>query len=241
MSENLPTVAEGEKRGLTKGVIRRFIQLLFFILLQALILFLATGRLTYGEGWAYLGQYVGFIILNAFLMLPRNKDLIEERSRGLQNTFAWDRILMVFYTLLGPSILLVAGLDDRFGWTPEIGVPIQVAAWVLMGLEYGLIAWAMATNRYFSAAVRIQEERGHHVVTGGPYRFVRHPGYSGIIVYSLVMPLMFGSWWAFIPAILLAVVVLIRTILEDRTLQRELEGYISYARQVRYRLIPGIW
>jgi protein-S-isoprenylcysteine O-methyltransferase Ste14 len=241
MSENNAKNHIDEKTGITPGIVRRFIQLMIIIILQAVILFFAAGRLDYGEGWAYLVQYVGFIVLNAILLMSGNKDLIEERSRILENTKGWDRVVSVFYGLFGLGMLLVAALDARWGWSPHLGLAPQIIAWVIMALGYGMFSWAMASNKYFSVMVRIQEERGHAVAIGGPYRFLRHPGYIGIIVYSLALPVMFSSLWTFLPAMGMVVVIIIRTILEDRTLHRELAGYTGYAQKVRYRLIPGVW
>jgi protein-S-isoprenylcysteine O-methyltransferase Ste14 len=239
MSAN--TTTQKSERGLSRGVINRFMQLAVAIVVQALILFGTAGSLRYPEGWAYLFQYVGFIILNAFLLLPGGKELIEERGRNLQHTRGWDRAVSVFYTIFGLGILVVAGLDWRFDWSPHLSLALQAAGWIVMALGYGLFSWAMVSNKYFSAMVRIQDERGHAVAIGGPYRFVRHPGYIGIIVYSLAAPVMFSALWAYIPATLLVVLIVVRTILEDRTLQSELEGYAEYAQRVRYRLLPGVW
>jgi protein-S-isoprenylcysteine O-methyltransferase Ste14 len=108
-------------------------------------------------------------------------------------------------------------------------------------LSAALIAWAMRSNKFFSSVVRIQKDRGHVVVSSGPYRFVRHPGYTGISAFTLATPLILNSLWAFVPAVLTAAVSGLRTFLEDRTLHNELEGYPDYARKVRYRLVPGIW
>jgi protein-S-isoprenylcysteine O-methyltransferase Ste14 len=108
-------------------------------------------------------------------------------------------------------------------------------------LGLALFSWAMFSNTFFSSAVRIQQERGHAVCNTGPYRFVRHPGYVGAILQSLVMPLMLNSLWAFIPAGLAVLLMVVRTALEDKTLQEELQGYTEYAHRVRYRLLPGVW
>jgi protein-S-isoprenylcysteine O-methyltransferase Ste14 len=187
------------KNNITRGIVNRFLQLLFAVLLQALILFGTAGSLRYPEGWAYLVQYVGFIILNAFLLLPGGKELVAERSRILENTRGWDRMVSAFYAVFGLGILVVAGLDWRFSWSAHLPLAAQVTAWVVMALGYGLFSWAMYSNRFFSAMVRIQQERGHAVALGGPYRYVRHPGYIGIIVYSLATPIMFGCMWAYLP------------------------------------------
>ena len=108
-------------------------------------------------------------------------------------------------------------------------------------LGYTLVVWATAANAFFAQTVRIQRERGHAVATGGPYQFMRHPGYAGTILFELAVPVMLGSWWALVPGSLVALLIIIRTALEDRTLQKELDGYQEYAKRVHYRLLPGIW
>ena len=241
MGENSKNNHNVEQKGISPGILRRFVQLLILIILQAVILFGAAGRMDYSEGWAYMLQYVGFIVLNAIVLLPGDKGLIEERGRILENTRGWDRLVSAFYALFGIGMLLVAALDARWGWSPRLGLALQMIGWVIMALGYGIFSWAMASNKYFSAMVRIQVERGHAVALGGPYRFLRHPGYIGIIVYSLALPVMFNSLWTFLPAVGMVLVIIIRTTLEDRTLQRELAGYAGYVQKVRYRLIPGVW
>ena len=221
-------------------VLRRFAQIGVYILVQALALFLPAGRWNWAAGWAYLGLYLAFILLNAVLILPQGTALIEERGRAAVQ-FGWDRAVGFFMALAGPGILVVAGFDERFGWSPAIAFGIRAGAFALMALGDGVFAWAMSTNQFFSAVVRIQAERGHSVVTGGPYRFVRHPGYAGMLLGALVTPLMLGSLWALLPAVLLTSVFVFRTAREDALLHNELAGYREYAQRVRYRLLPGVW
>lgn len=240
MTTPFPSPQSHEKFQFTPGVIRRFIQIGVLIVLQAILLFGSAGRLVWLAGWLYLALYVGFIGLNAMLLIPKGSALIEERSK-LKISKRWDQVVMVFYSLSGPAMLVVAGLNQRWKWAPDLGRPIQLAALAIMAVGMGLFSWSMATNAYFSATVRIQQERGHQVVDTGPYRFVRHPGYIGIIIFSLATPPMLDALWAFIPAIVLVITIIIRTWFEDRTLHAELEGYPYYAQRVRYRLIPGIW
>jgi len=139
------------------------------------------------------------------------------------------------------ALPLVAGLDARFGWTHALGVTWHVAGAVALAVGFGLTVWAMRANAYFSTVVRIQSERGHTVCRHGPYRYVRHPGYVGYALQSLAIPFLLGSWWALLPAFAAIVAMVIRTALEDRMLQAELPGYREYAREVRCRLVPGIW
>jgi len=120
-------------------------------------------------------------------------------------------------------------------------VPVYVAAYIVLAVACAFSLWAMWTNRFFSSVVRIQTDRGHHVVQGGPYRLIRHPGYVGAILSVLSTAVVLGSLWSLIPAGLTTVLVSVRTALEDATLQRELPGYAEYASKVRYRLLPGVW
>jgi protein-S-isoprenylcysteine O-methyltransferase Ste14 len=136
---------------------------------------------------------------------------------------------------------IVAGLDQRYGWTGSFPLAAQIVALAVCALGYALVVWATAANAFFSQIVRIQSECGHAVVTGGPYRYVRHPAYVGAILYELAAPVLLASWWALIPSGLNAILLVLRTALEDRTLQTGLTGYADYARQVRHRLLPGIW
>jgi len=144
--------------------------------------------------------------------------------------------------LFGPvSICIVAGLDVRFGWSPGIPPALLIAALAMAVLGPLLTTWAMASNRFFYGVLRIAKDRGHTVATNGPYRYVRHPGYFGIIAFDLAMPLILGSLWAFIPAAITVCLVFVRTALEDRALQDKLDGYKDYAQRVHYRLLPGVW
>jgi protein-S-isoprenylcysteine O-methyltransferase Ste14 len=167
--------------------------------------------------------------------------LVKERSQIKENAKGWDKAIGLLIGLFGPGMLLVAGFDERWSWSPRLAVAIQIAAFVAVALGDVLFAWAMASNKFFSSVVRIQQDRGHAVQTGGPYHFVRHPGYVGTIIPALATPLALGSLWAFIPAGLLTAVMVVRTALEDKTLRDELAGYKEYARRTRYRLLPGVW
>jgi protein-S-isoprenylcysteine O-methyltransferase Ste14 len=221
---------------------RRLAQVSFVMVAQAAVLFLSSGRLRWRAAWAYLAAYLGVIGATALLILPRYPELIAERGRVGKNAKGWDKLLAPAVSLLGPvATLLVAGLDARFGWSRPMARGIQAAAFGLSALGYAMTSWAMVSNRFFSGLVRIQEDRGHTVASGGPYRFVRHPGYVGMATFTLATPLLLGSRQALVPAALTVAALVLRTALEDRTLRRELDGYESYARQVHHRLLPGIW
>ncbi len=241
MSVHTPTMQQGGKSDLAPAIRKRFVQLGLIVLIQAALLFISAGRWDWIAAWVYLAVYVGFIIANAIIMLPRNPELAVERSTIKKDAKGWDKTVNVLEAVFGLTMLVVAGLDIRYGWSPEHALWVQIVALVFMVLGYALFSWAMASNQFFSAIVRIQGDRGHAVATGGPYRMVGHPGYSGFVVFTLAAPFLFGSLWALIPAVLMVVLMIVRTRLEDATLHKELDGYQDYARQVRYRLVPGLW
>ncbi len=138
--------------------------------------------------------------------------------------------------------LVVALLDvGRFHWSGTLPRVLQVAAVIVFAASIAWVIWATAVNRFFSPVVRIQTERGHHLITTGPYRYMRHPGYIGMILGLPASALALGSWWSLVPALAYSLVILRRTALEDRFLTEQLDGYKSYAENVRYRLLPGIW
>lgn len=242
MSVNTSVQQPNGKPDTTRGMLKRARQIVIQVLLVAGIFFISSGRLDWWMAWVYLGIFVVGVIVNAVILMRVNPELIAERARGWSGvTRDWDRVLAGLWGLMSLVALLVAGLDMRFGWSSHIPWGIQLVALVFVVLGFGFASWAMISNAFFAGGVRIQEERGHTTVSEGPYRFVRHPGYVGWIVSGVALPLMLGSVWALIPAVLAAVALVIRTAFEDRTLQEELDGYTDYAQRVRYRLVPGIW
>jgi len=222
---------------------RVVVQMLFFIVLIPFLPLLISRRWDWWEAWAYaLISILGFAI-SRLLAARRHPDLIAERARFLQHEDAkpWDKILAPLVGLGGGLIPLVAGLDALFDWPPSFSPPLKILALAIFLAGYVLGSYALIENRFFSGMVRIQSERDQQVVSSGPYRWVRHPGYAGALWSYLAMPLLLDSGWAFLPAMFLTVVLVIRTSLEDSTLQSELAGYRDYARRVRYRLLPGVW
>lgn len=228
----------GDAQAMREAAIRRVKQVGIVLVVFAASLFLSAGRLDWTAGWAYLGLYVGMIVATGLVI---ERDLIAERARVGEGTKDWDRVLgSLSIFLVTPGALIVAGLDERFGWSQlPAAIRILAASFVILGSA--LSVWAMASNRFFSGTVRIQTDRGHTVVDGGPYGLVRHPGYLAWCVSAPAIPLMLGSLWALIPASLGLCALVLRTSLEDKTLRDELPGYQDYARRVRYRLLPGVW
>jgi len=224
---------------LTSRIRKRMLQVIVQLLILAAILFISSGRLDWVWAWAYLGVGVSILAINVLVMPP---ELIAERGRtDKKDIKAWDRVLTTLNILPTLGVPIIAGLDERFGWSPPLAAAIQVVGLVFLALAQGLFTWAMVSNKFFSTAVRIQTDRNHTVATGGPYRYVRHPGYVGYVVSSFATPLALGSLWGLIPAGLTMCFLIVRTALEDRALLDELDGYKEYAGRVRYRLLPGVW
>ncbi len=220
------------------------VRMLALVVVLLAVLFLSAGTFDWPMAWVYVIITLVMTVGGRLLMIRRHPDLAAERAASAekQDAKSWDRVLMPLIAIYGPTLILViAGLDRRFGWPPELPLWIQIAGAALLVLATALGTWAMLVNRFFSGVVRIQHDRGHTVVAEGPYRWVRHPGYVGGVVGDLAIPLMLSSAWALVPGLLTAGLVVLRTALEDRTLQAELPGYAEYARRTRYRLLPGVW
>ena len=202
-------------------------------------LFLSAGTLDWPMAWVWVVLVVANFVVNALITDP---ELQAERAGVSKGAKRWDIPLVLIVARLGPlAILIVAGLDQRHGWSPVLGLTPKVVAVVVAVLGAALTDWAMVVNRFFAPVVRIQQDRGHTVVSAGPYAWMRHPGYAGSILFFVATSLMLESLWSLVPTALTVLVVVVRTALEDRTLRQELEGYEEYARQVRHRLVPGIW
>lgn len=208
-----------------------------------LIPMIISGNWAWWEAWIYaLVSILGFVI-SRVLAARQHPDLLEERARSmdLQDAKPWDKLLAPILAFGALFILIVAGLDQLFGWTSPFVLIAKIVSFIVIVLGYLLGSWALIENRFFSGVVRIQKDRGHRVVSTGPYRFIRHPGYSGALWAYLATPVLLDSMWAFIPALLLVGILILRTALEDRTLQQELPGYKEFAEKTRFRLIPGLW
>jgi protein-S-isoprenylcysteine O-methyltransferase Ste14 len=194
--------------------------------------------------WVYSVLSVVLMLGSRVLMARKHPDLVAERAsyRDAEDIKAWDKKLVPWIAQIGPLVILIAaGLDKRFGWSPSLPIWVSLAALLVAILGYLFSIWALVENRYFSSVVRIQTERGHTVCDTGPYKIVRHPGYAGGLVWYLMTPVILGSLWAYIPTVIVIALTVLRTSLEDKTLQAELPGYVEYTKQTCYRLIPGIW
>jgi len=223
----------------SRGVLRFLIKAVVGLLITSAILFIPAGRLDWIMGWVYMGAYLLGQGVTALLVDP---ELLTERETRHKDAKKWDMVLLSFWGLASAlAPMVIAGLNVRFGWLPRMSLALQICGLLLFLLGWAIVIWAMRSNLFFSKVVRIQSDRGHSVATGGPYQIVRHPGYVGASAQSLATPLILGSVWALIPGALAVLLLVIRTVLEDKTLHEELDGYKEYAQQVPYRLLPGIW
>ena len=225
----------------TKLMVRYAIRETLGLLGMGVALFWPAGRLDWWPGWAALAVMAAWIAATAITLIRLNPGLLAERLGPRKGAKPWDTVIMSLLGLIQLARYIIAGLDQRYDWTGGLPAVAQLAALALCVLGYALVVWATASNAFFSQIVRIQSERGHTVVRGGPYRYVRHPAYIGAILFELAVPVLLASWPALIISGLSVLLLILRTALEDRTLQVELIGYAGYARQVRYRLLPGVW
>lgn len=218
-------------------------QVLIVVVVIPLLPLLISWRWNWWEAWAYaIISVVGFVG-SRVLVARRHADLLAERARMLDhdNAEPWDRYLAPIVSVGGGVIPLIAGLEAIGTSGPIYGPAIKLAALIVLAAGYGLGTYALLENRFFSGMVRIQTDRGHRVVSTGPYGWIRHPGYTGALLAYLAAPFLLDARWALLAVIALSVALVIRTGLEDRTLQAKLPGYAEYARHVRFRLVPGIW
>ncbi|MEW5939077.1 MAG: isoprenylcysteine carboxylmethyltransferase family protein [Chloroflexota bacterium] len=224
-------------------ILRVVIQLILVVVLVPLLPMMISGDWGWWQGWSYAALNILSFVASRLIVYRVHPDLIRERARFMeaQDTKPWDKVLAPLLALGSILGAVTAGFDHLLGWSRAFPLWMGISAVIIMLIGYSFSSWALIANRFFSGTVRIQTERGHHVVTTGPYRFVRHPGYAGGLLGFVMIPLLLDSLWAFIPTGLLTIVLFVRTALEDKTLQAELPGYAEYAKKTRYRLIPGIW
>lgn len=207
------------------------------------LLFAIAGTVRWPMAWLYVALMTAGIVASRRVMARRNPDTLLERARyaSVEGVQKGDRAL-VTVVVLGPIVVLVtAGLDHRFGWSPPGLLAIELAAAAVIVAALAFAGWAMAVNPWFSAVARIQSDRGQRVVDSGPYRLVRHPAYAASFLSTLATPILLDSRWALVPALLIAAAIVFRAAREDRMLREGLEGYAAYAERTSARLLPGVW
>lgn len=211
------------------------------VFFMGLALFWSAGRIDWWPAWALIAVSSAWSVGTTLAILRHGPDLLAERLRPRKGAKRWDQAIMSIHAILQLATFIVAGLDHRYGWTGALPLATQVAALITGSLAYSFAVWATASNPFFSKIVRIQTDRGHTVAAAGPYRLVRHPAYAGAVLTLISVPVLLASRPALVIGSVDAILMILRTALEDRTLQAELPGYREYARQVHHRLLPGIW
>jgi protein-S-isoprenylcysteine O-methyltransferase Ste14 len=229
-----------EKQKLDKNGIRRIINLYIFLSILHIVLLVISGDYLWWNAWAFTGGYMLWVGIIFIVMAKINPNLLNERGKKHKNTKPFDRRVMFLFSIFFVSMPIVAGIDHRLGIS-NISEVTSIVGILLTIPVFSLVLWTFIVNNHFEAMVRIQEEREHQVCTDGPYKLVRHPTYLAAIVGFILMPFILGTAYALIPCLLMAIVFVVRTKLEDKTLIAELEGYKEFTQKTKYRLLPGIW
>ncbi len=237
MTDNKSTIQKSTVRIWLRNIVR----LVGFLVILGTLLFLPAGTLAYWQGWVF---FAGFsLVVIGFMLYGMIADpgMLKERSHKAKNVKSWDTILLWIYTFFLIALIVVAPLDGgRMHWS-HVPLWVNLLGLGLMLLAFALLTWVTVNNTYLSRYVRIQDDRSQRVITSGPYHYVRHPMYASNILFFPSIPLLLGSWWALIPSGIIMLIFILRTHLEDRTLQAELPGYKEYAKKTRFRLVPGAW
>jgi len=220
---------------------RATFQLVFAFVIWGGLLFLSAGDFAWLRGWLHIGLWIITFAVNAAVLLRLNPDVVSARLKPKWSSERADTILSMLFLPVILAVPLIAGLDvGRYRWsslplwTIHPGIALHAAG-------DALLLWTMCVNPFLEKTVRVQTERGHHVITTGPYAIVRHPMYLGVVLMFLAIPLVLGSAWSFAPVVAMTLLLMARTILEERLLRRDLPGYEEYMSKTRWKIIPGIW
>ena len=217
-------------------------EIIGFFVAFALALFLPAGTLTWPAAWIFLGLFFAFYVGVTIWLFKHNPALMQERLRlSTSDQQGWDKLLFPLLVIFPFAWIVFMALDaSRFHWS-QVPIWIQIIGVALLLCSFFLIFIAFRENSYASPVVRIQEDRGQTVISTGPYHYVRHPMYSGIVVFTISTPLLLGSGYGVLLGLVLVGILAWRTVLEERSLQENLPGYIAYMEQVKYRFIPYVW
>jgi len=242
MPDSATPNSDTPRAGLNRSGIRSIVVQTIILLLSYIILFISAGTLVWINGWVFVGLTSITWIVHIVVLARVNPEVLNARGSVVKkDTKGFDRINAVIVPLLTIIGVVVMALDAaRFHWTSmPFWLSILGIALIIFAVAVG--TWAMAVNKFMEWTARIQNDRQQYVITSGPYGIVRHPAYTGYIIERFAYPLILGSWWGLLPEGILAIIFVIRTVMEDRTLQKELPGYFKYTQKVKYRLIPLIW
>ena len=226
------------------GLMRKFVvRTTLWIIFLGIVLFGTAGTMHWPQGWIYLGFLSVVSFVSGPWLAKHDPELFRERLGSLfqKEQKSWDKFWVIAMMLVWLGGLVLMALDGgRYHWS-HVPVWVQVVGFILIYVGFWLSMLTFKANSYAAPVVKIQKERGHRVVTTGPYAYVRHPMYSGTLLFSVGTALLFGSWWGLLAVALFGVLIAVRAVLEEETLKAELEGYADYAAHVRYRLVPLLW
>jgi protein-S-isoprenylcysteine O-methyltransferase Ste14 len=231
------TESDKVRRGVAVWAVKQAVAVALFCAVGLL----CAGRWDWDGAWALTGVLAAYFVFTLAFLVPGNPGLYAERSGLKKGTKKWDIALSMLVAYTPLWLCIAAGLDARHGWSRPLPIDMRLESLLASALGLGILSWAMMSNSFFAATVRIQADRGQTVVSTGPYRVIRHPGYTGSIVFYAGLAGITGSLWAFVVVAVFLIPLVIRTALEDAVLQRELPGYKDYCARTRFRLIPHIW
>ena len=242
MPDSTTQNSDKQRTGLNRVGIRGIAVQSILIVLGIVILFVSAGTLAWINAWIYVGLVSIYQVISTVVLARVNPQVLNERGTVTKaGTKTFDKVYIAVYPVFSFGSLVIMGFDAiRYQWSAMPFWLTFVGIFIFVSVA-PVALWAMAVNKFFEWTVRIQNEREQYVCNSGPYVIIRHPGYAGLIMSLLAYPFILGSWWGFLPNLILILIIVIRTALEDRTLQKELPGYREYAQKVQYRLIPLIW
>jgi protein-S-isoprenylcysteine O-methyltransferase Ste14 len=234
MNESEQTIWSAKIAGMPLKV---WIALVIELALFAALLFVSAGTLNWPAAWVFLALFALSVIPASIDLAKNNPDLLDERMKSpiQPNQPLWDRVLVM--TLF---VFVVPGLDLRWDWS-RMPLWLQIVGSITLLVTLYLLFVTMRHNPYLASVVRVQKERGHKVISTGPYAIVRHPFYAAAIPFFPAIGLLLGSWWAVLLSLLVIAILAYRAVKEEQLLERELDGYANYMKKVRYRLIPYVW
>lgn len=228
-----------------KNTIKLWLSMIVRMALFAVALMWPAGTITWWEAWAVVALWTIFSVVMTIYLSRYDPALLAERMKLLpiqKDQKAWDKLMMLLFTIAGIALYIVPGFDViRYQWTEPLPVQLEIIAMLIHLPCFWFLWWIMRENTYLSQVVKIDNERGHQVISSGPYAIVRHPMYSVIIVLLFALPVALGSRFSLILSLILTLLMIVRTYFEDQTLHEELQGYPQYARETTYRLMPGVW
>jgi protein-S-isoprenylcysteine O-methyltransferase Ste14 len=223
-------------------IAKLLLQNLIWIVAIGALLFVSAGTLHWPAAWVFLGTNAILGLGCGLWLAKTDPALLAERMRPTMQDGqpAADKKFMLAFGFAALIWLVTIGLDRRLHGS-DVPLSLQALGLAMLLLCTGFIMWVLRENSFAAPVVKVQAERGHHVVSTGPYAFVRHPMYSGIVLFFIGVPLLLGSWWGVALSPLFVVLFAIRSRIEERALIAGLPGYADYAARVHYRLLPGLW